>query len=62
MVLGSLQEFNSSKESIEDFRERFEFYFAVNNIRDDAAHRKKTLFLTLLGQATYAKLKPVPCL
>ena len=57
MAHGSLWEFDSSKESIEDFRKRFEFYCVANNICDDAARRKKALFLTLLGQATYAKLK-----
>ena len=45
-------DFDSTKESIEDFRERFEFYCVANNIRDDAARRKKALFLTLLGQTT----------
>ena len=48
------------KESIEDFRERFDFYCLANNIRGenaDDARRKKAMFITLLGQATFAKLK-----
>ena len=38
----------------------FEFYCVANNIRDgDEAqrNRKKALFLTLVGQATFAKLR-----
>lgn len=54
MAYGSLQEFDSSKESIESSCER---YFVANNICNDGTRQKKTLFLTLLGQATYAKLK-----
>ena len=57
MAHGNLREFDSSNESIKDFCERFKFYCVANNIRDDAARRKKALFLTLLGQATYAKFK-----
>ena len=40
--------------------ERFDFYCLANNIRGenaDAARRKKAMFITLLGQATFAKLK-----
>jgi len=60
MVHGSLKEFDPVKESIEDFREGFHFYCLANNIRDenaDAARRKKAMFITLLGQATFVKLK-----
>ena len=53
MAHGSLWQFDSSKESIEDFCKRFEFYCVANNIRDNAARRKKALFLTLMGQVTY---------
>jgi len=56
MSHGSPCKFDSSKELIKDFCERFEFYCVANNILDDAAWWKKALFLTLLGQATFAKL------
>ena len=49
MAHGSLQEFD-------DFHERFDFCCVANNICNDAAHQKKALFLTLLGQVTYSKL------
>ena len=54
-----LREFDPLKESIEDFRERFDFYCLANNIRGkgEAVRRKQALFLTLLGQAAFAKLK-----
>jgi len=32
---GTLREFDSSKESIEDFRDRFEFYCLANNIKGE---------------------------
>ena len=60
MAHGVLREFDPGKESIKDFRERFDFYCLANSIRSDgaaAAQRKQALFLTLLGQATFAKLK-----
>ena len=59
MGYGSLREFDPIKESIEDFKERFEFYCLANNFRGEGDHarRKKALFITLLGQETYAKLK-----
>ena len=60
MAHGTLREFDATKESIEDFRQRFEFYCQVNNIKEgDEAQRtrKKALFITLIGQATFAKLR-----
>jgi len=60
MAHGNLREFDPRKESIEDFRERFEFYCLANNIKDtkgDSQRQKKTFFITLLGWATFAKLK-----
>ena len=59
MAHGSLREFDPTKESIEDFKERFEFYCTANNIRGEGEHarRKRALFITLLGQETFAKLK-----
>ena len=63
MAHGTLREFDVNKESIDDFRQRFEFYCLANNIRDgDEAqrNRKKALFLTLVGQATFAKLRDLP--
>ena len=54
-----MQEFDPIKESIENFKERFEFYYLANNFRGEGDHArcKKALFITLLGQETYAKLK-----
>ena len=59
MAHGSLREFDPKKKSIEDFRERFDFYCLVNNIRDNKENlrRRKALFITLLGQAMFSKLK-----
>lgn len=60
MAHGTLREFDVNKESIDDFRQRFEFYCLANNIKDgDEAqrNRKKALFLTLVGQATFTKLR-----
>ena len=60
MAHGTLREFDASKESIKDFHQRFEFYCLANNIKDgDEAQRsrKKALFITLVGQATFAKLR-----
>ena len=52
------REFDPRKESVEDFYERFEFYCVANNIRPgEGDNCKKALFLTLLGQTTFAKLK-----
>ena len=60
MAHGNLREFDTSKENIDDFRQRFEFYCLANNIKEGMKHsqnRKKALFLTLVGQATFAKLR-----
>ena len=59
MAHGSLREFDPIKESIEDFKECFEFYCLTNNFWSEGNHawRKKALFITLLGQETYAKWK-----
>ena len=60
MAHGTLREFDVTKESIEDFRQRFEFYCLANNIKngDEAQrNRKKALFITLLGQTTFANLR-----
>ena len=57
---GTLREFDATKESIEDFHQRFEFYCLANNIKDgDEAQRnqKKALFFMLVGQTTFTKLK-----
>ena len=59
MAHGSLKEFYPTKKSIEDFKERFEFYCLANNVKGEGEHaqRKKALFITLLGQETFTKLK-----
>ena len=41
-------------ERIEDYKERFDFYCVAHEVPQD---RQKALFLTRIGQATYAKLK-----
>ena len=47
------------KVSVEDFKEHFEFYCQANNVKGEGEHarHKKALFITLLGQETFAKLK-----
>ena len=57
MAHGSLCEFDLKKESIKDFHEHFEFYCVANGIQDDNAVKKKAMFIMLLGQETFAKLK-----
>ena len=60
MAHSALREFDVNKESIEDFHQRFKFCCLVNNIKegDEAQqNRKKALFITLVGQATFAKLR-----
>ena len=59
MAHGSLREFDPTKESIEDFKGRFEFYCTANNICGEGEHarQKRALFIPLLGQETFAKLK-----
>ena len=57
---GMMHEFDPVKESIKDFHDHFDFYCLANNIQSDrtaAAQQKQALFLTLLGQTTFAKLK-----
>ena len=44
-------------ERISDFRERFEFYWLANSIKGEGDKDEKALFIMLLGQATFAKLK-----
>jgi len=59
MAQGHIKEFDSVKETIEDSRQCFEFYCTANNIKaeDEAQQaRKKALFITMLGQATFVKL------
>ena len=59
MAHGVLKEFDPAKESVEDFRERFDFYCVANKFRNDSddLRRKKALFITLLAHNTFAKLK-----
>ena len=57
MAHGSLHEFDPKKESVEDFHDHFKFYCAANGIRDDNAAKKKAMFIMLLGQENFAKLK-----
>ena len=60
MAHGQIKEFDSAKETIEDFRQHFEFYCTANNIKsgDEAQQdRKKALFITMLGQTAFVKLR-----
>ena len=55
-----IREFESTKETVDDFHQRFEFYCAANNIKseDEAQQaRKKALFITMLGKITVIKLR-----
>ena len=57
---GHIKEFDSTKETVDDFRQRFKFYCAANNIKsDDEAQQahKKALFIAMLGQITFVKLQ-----
>jgi len=56
MTHGNLHKFDPIKESIEDFRKRFEFYCLANNICDnneENLQRKTTLSITHLGQTMF---------
>ena len=57
MMLGSLREVDPNKESVEDFDEHFEFYYMAKGNHDDNAAKKRAMFITLLGQENFAKLK-----
>ena len=57
MAHGSLREFDPKKKPVEDFHEHFEFYCVANGIHDDNTVKKKAMFITLLGQENFAKLK-----
>ena len=54
MAHGTLHEFDPTKESIEDFEERY-------GIHGDNADKKKASLVRLLGQDTFAKLKTLAC-
>jgi len=59
MADGSVKEFDPAKEWVEDFQQCFEFYCLASNIKAyDKAQiaRKKALFVTMLGQATFERL------
>ena len=46
--------FDPNVESIDDYKERFDYYCTAHGIADE---RKKALFLTRIGQKMYTKLK-----
>jgi len=46
--------FDPDAETIDDYKERFDFYCTAHGIADE---RKKALFLTRIGQKMYTKLK-----
>ena len=56
---GHIKEFDPTKERIDDFRQRFEFYCTANDIKsedEDQQTHKKAIVITTLGQATFIKL------
>ena len=53
----SLESFNPAAESIEDYKERFDFHCAAHQIPEG---RRKALFLTRIGRDAFAKLKVSP--
>ena len=55
MVHGDLGKFCSERESIESYLGRFEFYCLANAVTED--QRKKAVFLSIVGQVTYDKLR-----
>ena len=60
MAHGHIKEFDPMQETIDNFRQHFEFYCTANNIKseDEAQQaRKKAIFITTLGQATFVKLR-----
>ena len=61
MAHGVLKEFDPEKESIENFRERFNFYCVANKIKNEGKdlRQKKALFIMLLGHSTFSKLKVI---
>ena len=50
----SLESFNPAAESIEDYKERFDFHCTAHQIPEG---RRKALFLTQIGRDAFAKLK-----
>ena len=60
MAHGHIREIDAAKETFQDFHQRFEFYYQANNMKsEDEAQlaRKKTLFITMLGQTAFVKLR-----
>ena len=60
MAHGHIKEFDSTKETIDDFRQCFEIYCAANKVQSEneaQQARKKALFITMLGQITLVKLR-----
>ena len=62
----TLREFYTNEEPIEDFYQIFKFYFLANDIKDGIEAQRnhtKALFITLVGQAMFAKLTDLlsPC-
>ena len=50
----TLEVFNPDVESVDDYKERFDFYCMANQI---SRERKKALFLTRIGRDAFVKLK-----
>ena len=55
----TLEVFNPDVESVDDCKERFDFYCTVNQV---SRERKKALFLTRIGRDAFVKLKTLASL
>lgn len=52
---GKLEPFDATSEVLTDYLERFEFYCVANEVRSES--KKRAIFLTSIGQATFEKAK-----
>ena len=50
-----LETFNPAVESVDDYKEHFNFHCTATGVRQD---RQKALFLSRIGQEVFAKVKP----
>ena len=52
---GKLEPFDAASEVLTDYLERFDFYCVANDVRSES--KKRAIFLTSIGQATFEKAK-----
>ncbi|XP_043224538.1 uncharacterized protein LOC122382800 isoform X3 [Amphibalanus amphitrite] len=55
MAHGKLTAFEPAEETFENYLQRFQFYCSANDVR--AESKQKALFLTVVGQAVFGKIK-----